>query len=129
LFTPDTARQKCCSCRRCKKPASRDDFTQTNATYDVVFDAVGELTPEQRKKVLKPGGVYLNVHADSEGGDRLESTAWDRAAVVISTSPYLIPDQSRKITHRNPTRLFQRIYPIDNFNAARADRTVNRCEC
>ncbi len=51
---------------------TRQDFTQSGATYDVVFDAVGKLTPAQGKKALKPGGVYLNVHADSDGGEKLE---------------------------------------------------------
>ena len=39
----------------------------------VVFDAVDKLTPAQGKKALKPGGVYINVHADSDGGDKLEN--------------------------------------------------------
>jgi NADPH:quinone reductase-like Zn-dependent oxidoreductase len=52
---------------------TREDFTQSGATYDVVFDAVGKLTPAQGKKALKPGGVYINVHADSDGGDKLEN--------------------------------------------------------
>jgi NADPH:quinone reductase-like Zn-dependent oxidoreductase len=52
---------------------TRQDFTQSGATYDVVFDAVGKLTPTQGKKALKTGGVYLNVHADSDGGDKLEN--------------------------------------------------------
>ena len=49
------------------------DFMQTGATYDVVFDAVGKLTPAQGKKALKHGGIYLNVHADSDGSDKLEN--------------------------------------------------------
>jgi len=52
---------------------TRQDFTQSGATYDVVFDAVGKLLPAQGKKALKPGGVYINVHADSDGGDKLEN--------------------------------------------------------
>jgi NADPH:quinone reductase-like Zn-dependent oxidoreductase len=52
---------------------TRDDFTQSGATYDVVFDAVGKLSPAQGKKALKPGGVYLNVLADSDGGNKLEN--------------------------------------------------------
>jgi NADPH:quinone reductase-like Zn-dependent oxidoreductase len=52
---------------------TREDFTQSGATYDVVFDAVGKLSPAQGKKALKQGGVYLNVHADSDGGDKLEN--------------------------------------------------------
>ena len=41
---------------------------------------------------------------------------------------HLLPGQGHKITHRNPTYLFQRIYPVDNFNATRADLTVYSCE-
>jgi NADPH:quinone reductase-like Zn-dependent oxidoreductase len=52
---------------------TREDFTQSGATYDVVFDAVGKLLPAQGKKALKPGGVYINVHADSDGCDKLEN--------------------------------------------------------
>ena len=52
---------------------TREDFSQSGATYDVVFDAVGKLLPAQGKKALKPGGVYLNVLADSDGGDKLEN--------------------------------------------------------
>jgi NADPH:quinone reductase-like Zn-dependent oxidoreductase len=52
---------------------TRQDFTQSGATYDVVFDAVGRLFPEQGKKALRLGGIYINVHADSDGGDKLEN--------------------------------------------------------
>jgi len=52
---------------------TREDFTQSGETYDVVFDAVGKLSPAQRKKALKPGGVYINVLADSDGSDKLEN--------------------------------------------------------
>ena len=52
---------------------TREDFTQSGATYDVIFDAVGKLSPAQGKKALKPGGIYINVHADSDGGDKLEN--------------------------------------------------------
>ncbi len=52
---------------------TRQDFTQCGETYDVVFDAVGKLSRVQGKKALRPGGVYINVHADSDGGDKLEN--------------------------------------------------------
>ena len=52
---------------------TRQDFTQGGERYDVIFDAVGKLSPAQGKKGLKPGGVYINVHADSDGGDKLEN--------------------------------------------------------
>ncbi len=50
---------------------TRQDFAQTGETYDVIFDAVGKLSPAQGKKALEPGGVYLNVHTDSDGGNKL----------------------------------------------------------
>ncbi|OQA94348.1 MAG: ethanol-active dehydrogenase/acetaldehyde-active reductase [Chloroflexi bacterium ADurb.Bin222] len=50
---------------------TRQDFTQTGETYDSIFDAVGKLSPAQGKKALRPGGVYMNVHTDSDGGNKL----------------------------------------------------------
>ena len=49
-----------------------EDFTQSGILYDVVFDAVGKLSPAQAKNVLKPAGVYINVHTDSGSGEKLE---------------------------------------------------------
>ena len=51
---------------------TQQDFTQSGETYDVIFDAVGKLSPSQWKKALKPGGVHINVHADSNGGEKVE---------------------------------------------------------
>jgi NADPH:quinone reductase-like Zn-dependent oxidoreductase len=48
------------------------DFTQSGEAYDVIFDAVGKLSLAQCKKALKTGGVYINVHADSNGGEKVE---------------------------------------------------------
>ena len=44
----------------------KEDFTQTDETYDVIFDAVGKIPPGEAKKPLKPGGVYLNVDSSSD---------------------------------------------------------------
>jgi NADPH:quinone reductase-like Zn-dependent oxidoreductase len=52
---------------------TRQDFIQNGETYDVIFDAVGKLSPARGKKALQPGGVYINVHADSDGSDKLEN--------------------------------------------------------
>src|SRR5512135_2646205 len=52
---------------------TQEDFTQSGVTYDVIFDAVGKLAPARGKKALKPGGVYINVHSDSDGCDKLEN--------------------------------------------------------
>jgi NADPH:quinone reductase-like Zn-dependent oxidoreductase len=52
---------------------TQEDFTQSGETYDVIFDAVGKLAPARGKKALKPGSIYINVHADSDGCDKLEN--------------------------------------------------------
>jgi NADPH:quinone reductase-like Zn-dependent oxidoreductase len=52
---------------------TREDFTQSGATYDVVFDAVGKLLPAQGKKALKQTGMYINVIADSDSDEKLEN--------------------------------------------------------
>lgn len=46
---------------------TQQDITAGGAVYDLVFDAVGKLSPAVGQKALKPGGVYLNVHRDSSG--------------------------------------------------------------
>ncbi len=52
---------------------TQEDFTQSGKTYDAIFDAVGKLATAPGKKALKPGGVFINVHADSDGCDKLEN--------------------------------------------------------
>jgi len=52
---------------------SREDFTQSGETYDLIFDAVGKLSSSQAKKALKKTGIYLNVHTASDGADKLEN--------------------------------------------------------
>jgi NADPH:quinone reductase-like Zn-dependent oxidoreductase len=52
---------------------TQDDFAHSGETYDVILDAVGKLSPSHGKKALKQTGIYLNVHADSDGGDKLEN--------------------------------------------------------
>ena len=51
---------------------TREDFTRSSATYDVIFDAVGKLLPAQGKKALKHAGAYINVLADSGQDEKLE---------------------------------------------------------
>lgn len=52
---------------------TRQDFAATAARYDLVFDAVGKAAPDQARKVLRQGGVYLHVHKASDGGDTVEN--------------------------------------------------------
>ena len=47
---------------------TREDFTQRGAFYDVVFDAVAKYPPERAKQAIKPGGIYLNAHRDTDAG-------------------------------------------------------------
>ena len=49
---------------------TKEDFTQSSETYDVIFDAVDKLSSSRGKKSLKKTGIYLNVDKDSgSGGD------------------------------------------------------------
>ena len=52
---------------------TREDFTQSGATYDLVFDAVGKLLPAQGKKALKQNGIYINVLTGSGNDEKLEN--------------------------------------------------------
>lgn len=44
---------------------TKEDFSQDDETYDVVFDAVAKFPPAKAKKALKKKGIYLNVHRDA----------------------------------------------------------------
>ena len=39
----------------------KEDYTETEETYDIVFDAVGKTSKSQAKKVLKPKGRFLSI--------------------------------------------------------------------
>jgi NADPH:quinone reductase-like Zn-dependent oxidoreductase len=40
---------------------TREDFTQSGETYDVILNAVGKIPAAQGKKAVKAGGVYMDV--------------------------------------------------------------------
>jgi len=40
---------------------TQEDFARSGETYDVVFDAVGKLSPSHRKRSLKKEGIFLSV--------------------------------------------------------------------
>ena len=40
---------------------TKEDFTQSGETYDVIYDAVGKIKSSKRKKALTKSGLYLNV--------------------------------------------------------------------
>ena len=51
---------------------TKEDFTQSGGTYDVIFDAVDKLRSSRGKKGLKKRGIYLNVNKDSGGEVKTE---------------------------------------------------------
>jgi NADPH:quinone reductase-like Zn-dependent oxidoreductase len=51
---------------------TKQDFTQTGETYDVIFDAVDKISASQGKKALKEKGIYLNVGRDSGSASSLK---------------------------------------------------------
>lgn len=40
---------------------TKEDFTQSGETYDVIYDAVGKIETSKRKKFLSKSGLYINV--------------------------------------------------------------------
>jgi NADPH:quinone reductase-like Zn-dependent oxidoreductase len=51
---------------------TKEDFTQSGETYDVIFDAVDKLRSSRGKKALKERGIYLNVNKNSGGEVKTE---------------------------------------------------------
>ena len=64
---------------------TQEDFTQSNETYDVIFDAVGKISLSRAKKALKKTGVYLNVHTDSGGAEKTEDLNFLKELVEAGT--------------------------------------------
>ena len=52
---------------------TKEDFSQSGETYDVIFDAVDKLSSSRAKKSLKKTGIYLNVDKDSGSGGDLKT--------------------------------------------------------
>ena len=50
---------------------TKEDFTQSGETYDIIFDAVGKTSPSRCKKALKENGVFLSVFGSS-GKEKIE---------------------------------------------------------
>lgn len=44
---------------------TKEDFTQSSETYDVIYDAVGKIEPSKRKKSLSKTGQYISVFSTS----------------------------------------------------------------
>jgi NADPH:quinone reductase-like Zn-dependent oxidoreductase len=46
---------------------TKEDFSQTDGLYDVIFDAVGKIKSSKRKLRLTESGIFLNVLSMSHG--------------------------------------------------------------
>jgi NADPH:quinone reductase-like Zn-dependent oxidoreductase len=44
---------------------TKEDFTESGKTYDVIFDAVGKISSARCKGSLEPKGVYLSVKSST----------------------------------------------------------------
>ncbi len=42
---------------------TKEDFTKSSETYDLVFDAVGKISKSNCKKALTPNGTYVTVNS------------------------------------------------------------------
>jgi NADPH:quinone reductase-like Zn-dependent oxidoreductase len=51
---------------------TKEDFSKSGETYDIIFDAVDKLQSSLGKKALKKRGIYLNVNKDSGGEVKTE---------------------------------------------------------
>jgi len=48
---------------------TKEEFSESNQTYDVIFDAVGKLSSSDAKKALKEGGAFLTVKTTTKETD------------------------------------------------------------
>ncbi|MEM6530131.1 MAG: NAD(P)-dependent alcohol dehydrogenase [Chloroflexota bacterium] len=57
-----------------------DDFSAREATYDVIFDAVGKTTKDQRQRALKPDGRFTSIRTNTHESDEAFAQIIDWAA-------------------------------------------------
>ena len=54
---------------------TKEDFTRSGETYDIIFDAVDKISRSKSKTSLKKTGIYLNVNKDSGSGKDVKTEA------------------------------------------------------
>lgn len=83
---------------------TKEDFTQRSEKYAVIFDAVGKLPPVQRQAARRLAGKTLNVHLDSDGGDKLENLLFIKELVEVGKLRAVIdrtyPFEEIPVAHR-----------------------------
>lgn len=48
----------------------QEDFSQSGQVYDVIFDAVGKTTADQRKRAMKDDGCFVSVSSMASGASK-----------------------------------------------------------
>jgi NADPH:quinone reductase-like Zn-dependent oxidoreductase len=76
---------------------TREDFTQSGATYDVIFDAVGKILPSQGKKALKQTGMPTQRGAISSKTCSCSKNCSRRAK---SNLPLTVSTRSNRLSQR-----------------------------
>ena len=59
---------------------TKEDFTKSGETYDIIFDAVAKSSSSQSKKLLKEGGVFRSVFGYT-GKDKVEDLIFLRELI------------------------------------------------
>ncbi|MDP5273714.1 NAD(P)-dependent alcohol dehydrogenase [Chengkuizengella axinellae] len=81
---------------------TKQDITQLNKKYDVIFDAVDKLPKSKAKKVLKKTGVYLNVHKDTNS-----SYSKTRVEELLKIRKLMVEDKFKPY--------IDRVYPMEEI--------------
>jgi NADPH:quinone reductase-like Zn-dependent oxidoreductase len=84
---------------------TKSDYLQNLEMYDVVFDAVGILPPEILRKHLKMGGIYLNIHKDSD-------------IIKAKDGPALLNELKKLVELGKIKPIIDKTYTLDNIVAA-----------
>ena len=74
---------------------NREDFTQNDQTYDIIFDTVGKRSFPACKDSLKPDGIYLDAAGLSTVFYMLWTSLFGRKKAIL-TATYLRPVQDLK---------------------------------
>jgi NADPH:quinone reductase-like Zn-dependent oxidoreductase len=80
---------------------TREDFTQSGETYDVIFDAVDKLRGDFGKSLKEPG-IYLNVDASSD-------------KIKTRDVPFLLRDLKELIEAGKLRAVIDRRYPLEQI--------------
>jgi NADPH:quinone reductase-like Zn-dependent oxidoreductase len=72
-----------------------EDFTTGEATYDVIFDVVGKLSPRRMFLKLKPGGRLILANPTFPAMIRGSHTRKDGVRVIVGVSGTSSREQNR----------------------------------